>query len=271
MRVRLVGVFFLASFLSISSLSQAPEERPAIKVSDGGAGGPMQSIFIPPKPGAPFSLTLASEWTRPLANGGSWTLANERHIVRDSQGRIYQERWWLVPKNGNIKSEMNVFQITDPAQHTWYNCEVRTRVCELLTYHLRADQNYQPATVSGGPLPNGQGFQQNDDLGESTAMGLPTHGYRETTTVNVGVMGNDKPMVTTHEFWYAPQLGLNLISSVDSPTSGKQLFVVKELTTSEPDPALFQVPDNYKILDHRDGKFGKAPHLTNHNPNLPDQ
>jgi hypothetical protein len=49
-----------------------------------------------------------------LNNSGSFTLANERRIVRDAYGRIYQERWILVPKGGSYKSHMNVFQITDP-------------------------------------------------------------------------------------------------------------------------------------------------------------
>jgi hypothetical protein len=254
MHVRLWFCLTLGA-LSISYLAvaQTPSQSspPAVRVSDGGANGPMQSIFIPPKAGAPFSLTLAAEWTRPMNNGGSITLANERRIVRDSKGRIYQERWILVPKNGKVKSEMNVFQITDPDLHTWFNCEVRTKVCELLTYHFRSDQNYQPAIGTTGPLPNGQGFQQHEDLGEGSAAGVDTHGYRETVTVNAGVMGNDRDMVSTREFWYSPQLGIDVISIVDSPTTGKQVFTVKNLSMIEPEESLFVVPGDYKIVDHR--------------------
>jgi hypothetical protein len=39
---------------------------------------------------------------------------------------------------------------------------------------------------------------------------------------------------------------------VDSPLSGKQMFTVKELTLGEPEATLFLVPDDYKIVDHRD-------------------
>ena len=141
------------------ALSQAPApQQPAVRQPDGplnrtirrpdgGVSEPMQSIFVPPKPGAPFSLTLAAEWSRPMANGGSFRLANERHIVRDSKGRIYQERWILVPKGGKIKSEMNVFQITDPDEHTWHNCDVRAKICELLQYTLTTQRitSRQPA------------------------------------------------------------------------------------------------------------------------------
>jgi hypothetical protein len=240
--------------LTTLALSQDQIQKPAVRIPDGGASGPMQSIFIPPKPGAPFSLTLAAEWTRSMANGGTFTLVNERHIMRDSKGRIYQERWILVPKGGKVKSEMNVFQITDPDQHTWYNCEVRTRVCELLTYHLTAEQNYQPPIGTSGPLPNGNGFRQHEDLGASNIASIDTHGYRETTTINTGVMGNDRPMVSMREFWYSRELGINLMSIVDEPSSGRQVFTVKDLSTSEPEPGLFGVPGAYTVVDHRDEK-----------------
>jgi hypothetical protein len=239
--------FSLATF----ALSQDPIQKPAVRIPDGGANGPMQSIFIPPKPGAPFSLTLAAEWTRPMANGGTFTLANERHIMRDGKGRIYQERWILVPKGGKIKSEMNVFQITDPELHTWFNCEVRTKVCELLTYHLTTMQDYQPAIGTSGNLPDGSGYRRHEDLGPNVTEGVETHGYRETQTVFEGVMGNDKPMVNMREFWYSPQLGINLLSIVDSPSSGKQVFTAKDVSISEPDLSFFAIPASYKVVDHR--------------------
>src|SRR5579863_1798699 len=245
-----VRPFFLSlSLVSIATIALCQDQpvvrRPdgalggAVRRPDGGAYGPMQSIFIPPKGDAPFSLTLASEWSRPMGNGGTFTLVNERHIVRDSKGRIYQERWILVPKGGKIKSEMNVFQITDPELHTWFNCEVRMKVCELLEYRLTTAGNYQPPIGPSGALPNGNGFRTHEDLGVGSTLGVDTHGYRETTTINEGVMGNDKPMVTMREFWYSQHLGINLLSIVDEPQSGKQVFTVKELTTSEPDPSYF--------------------------------
>lgn len=262
MRIR--PFFFSLGLLSVCgmALSQDQPQQPTVRKPDGalggivrrvdgGVSGPMQSIFIPPKPGAPFNLTLDTEWARPMGNGGTFTLVNERHIVRDSKGRIYQERWILVPKNGKVKSQMNVFQITDPEQHTWYNCEVARKVCEILEYRLTTAQNYQPAIGSSGPLPNGNGFRMHEDLGTSTNAGIDTHGYRETVTINEGVMGNDKPMVSTREFWWSPQLAINLLSIVDEPQSGKQVFTVKEISTSEPEPALFEVPEGYQVVDHR--------------------
>jgi hypothetical protein len=258
-----VVLFFTAILVALTAPAQnqpvpgggSQSGPPVVSFSDGGASlsgtGPMESIYISPKPGAPFSLKLAAEWTHPLATGGSFTLANERGIARDSRGRIYQERWLLVPKGGDVKSEMNVFQITDPEQHTWYNCWTRKKVCELMRYDEAATAVYRPRLRRPGPLPDGKGYVQAEDLGIGTVQGMETHGYRETTTFNPGTMGNDREMVSMREFWFSDRLAINLSSIVDNPQTGKQVFTVRELTTSEPDPKLFEVPEGYTVVDRR--------------------
>ena len=244
----------LAPICVSSAPAQAPPQQPAIRIQDGGTSGRMESIFIPPKAGAPFSFTLVTEWARPMNNGGNFTLTNERHIVGDSKGRIYQERWILVPKGSKIKSWMDIFQITDPDQHTWYNCKTATKECNLYRYDLTTKDNFQPPTSVSGPLKDGTGFRQHEDLGLNSIEGQETHGYRETTTFNPGVMGNDKPMTVTREFWYSPHLAVNLVSIVDEPMTGKQVFTATQLSTAEPDPAFFEVPVDYKVVDHLDDK-----------------
>ncbi|MGA2537020.1 MAG: hypothetical protein ABSF53_13470 [Terracidiphilus sp.] len=189
-----------------------------------------------------------------MAGGGTITLTNERHIVRDSKGRIYQERWILVPKGGKIESRMNVFQITDPEQHTWFNCAPATKVCDLYRYHLTTQDKFEPPIGKSGPLPDGDGVRQHEDLGAGSVEGVDTHGYRETTTINTGVMGNDQPMVTVREFWYSPHLAVNLNSTVDAPQSGKQVFTAKDISTAEPDSSFFEIPAEYKIVDRLNGK-----------------
>ena len=247
----LLVLFVLTSaFTANAQDAPAPSHPTALRIPDGGTSGRMESIFIPPKAGAPFSFTLMTEWSRPLGTGGgTFTLTNERRIVRDSKGRIYQERWMLVPKGGKVKSFMDVFQITDPEQHTWYNCVTATKVCDLFTYSRTTTENYQPAIEPSGPLPDGNGIRQSDDLGMNDIEGIATHGYRETTTINTGVMGNDQPMIATREFWYSPHLAVNLISMLDNPQTGKQVFKVKDLSTSEPEATFFAVPDGYKVVD----------------------
>lgn len=253
MRLRHLSLFavFTLALATPAVTQDQPEQQGPIRRPDGGTRGSMESIFIAPKAGAPFSFTLHTEWTRPLGNGGTFTLTNDRLIVRDSRGRIYQERWALVPKGGKVKSFMSTIQITDPEQHTWYNCITTTKVCDLYRYSLSSTDEFVPFIAPTASMPNGTSSHQHQDLGDSTYEGENTHGYRETTTIAAGVIGNDKPMVTTREFWYAPRLAVNLLSIVDSPISGKQVFTAKDLSISEPEPGYFQVPTDYKVVDRR--------------------
>ena len=83
----------LASLTSSGALhAQAGAQSPGIAVRDGGTREVLESILIPPMDKAPLQLTLVTEWVRPLGTDGTYTLANQRHIMRDGAGRIYQER-----------------------------------------------------------------------------------------------------------------------------------------------------------------------------------
>jgi hypothetical protein len=200
-----------------------------------------------------------------LNNGGTFTVVNSRPIKRDGTGRIYEERWLLTPKGSNLPSTMSWIQIGDPIAHTLYQCNARQHVCELLTLRNTASIQYQPSLFKSGPLPDGKGTRTHEDLGAQFFAGLPVHGYRDTTTLNPGVLGNDLPMSIMSEFLYSSELGINLFPVVDNPQMGRQTFTASDITTSEPDSDLFQPPRGYQVVDHRK----PAPAInTLANPNL---
>ena len=87
--------------------------------------------------------------------------------------------------------------------------------------------------------------------GGASFAGLPVHEYRDTTTLNSGVMGNDLPMSTVRQYRFSPELGINLTSVLDTPQLGRQIFTATEVSTTEPDPAFFQPPQGYQVVDHR--------------------
>jgi hypothetical protein len=58
-------------------------------------------------------------------------------------------------------------------------------------------------------------------------------------------------LLATREYWYSPQLGVNLVSTRDDPQSGKQEFRVTEIVLGEPNASLFEPPRDAKILDLR--------------------
>jgi hypothetical protein len=184
-------------------------------------------------------------------------MVNQRSVARDGHGRIYEERWLLVPKDSGVESRMNVIQIADPNQHTLYNCFVFERRCTLLKFAEQALTSYQPLVVPTGPIDNNKGFTTHLDLGIRSIAGFDTSGTRETTTLLPGAVGNDRVFVTTREFWQAPQIGVNVLSIVDGPQTGKQSFTVSDVSLTEPDPQLFELPEGYEILDRR--QPGHAP------------
>lgn len=211
----------------------------------------LESVFVPSTAHAPFSLTLATEWSRPMSNGGTYTVVNSRPIKRDTEGRIYEERWLLAPKGTRIQSRMSWIQIADPVAHTLLQCNARDRVCELEDWRFGAQPPAKPENAKSGSLASGHGTHDHEDLGPQFFAGLPVHAYRETTTLNPGVMGNDRPMTTVREFRFSPELGFNLNSVLDTPQLGHQVFTVTEITTTNPDPKFFLPPEGYRVVDVR--------------------
>jgi hypothetical protein len=223
-------------------------------VEDGGAhGGVLESIVIPPKLNAPFTLLLQTEWVRGLPDGGAITTVNQRRIARDTEGRIYQERWFLVAKDGKVKSQMTAIQVSDASNHTLYNCFTLDpkKQCVLVTYTPSPNAVFKFQGPATGPLPDGMGEAIHEDLGTQLVAGVETTGTRDTVIYNAGLFGNDRKMTIEREFWYSPKLGFNLLSKRSDPRFGTQTFTATNLILSEPDAKLFDLPEGFKIVDHR--------------------
>ena len=231
----------------------AQQKQQQFYVQDGGTRETLESIVITPKAGAPFTLTLQTEAVRTLYDGGTVTMVNQRKIARDATGKIYQERWFLVPKNGKIESKMTTIQISDPNAHTHYNCFMleAKHVCELTTFAPSTTAVYKMEGPPPGPLPNDAGTVIHEDLGKQLVSGVETTGTRDATIYNPGVFGNDRKVTVEREFWYSPQLGINLLSKRSDPRFGTQTFTVTNLILSEPDAKLFDLPEGFKVVDVR--------------------
>lgn len=252
---RLIAVIF--GLVSIACLAQTQQTQPPKSTpppaQDGGVREVLESIVIPPIPNSPFWATLATESVKYSADGTTMTFVNERHIARDAQGHIYEERWLLVPKDSKVKSYMNWIQLADAKQGTLYNCSPQKHICDLIVYDDAASDLAAAVLHKGRSrnLPHGDGNVAWEDLGSRNIAGVDTVGVRETTTTNAGVMGNDQPLISVSEYWHSEQLGINLLSMRTSPFFGKQTFTITEITLGDPDPQLFQLPAGYKINDQR--------------------
>ena len=226
--------------------------HPVFPAQDGGVREVLESIVIPPIPDAPFTASLITEWVRYTPGGASITFINKRQVARDARGRLYEERWALVPKDSDVRSSIQWIQIADAPSHTLYNCNMVTHVCDLLLYDSAPDLAAATAAPpSSGPLPNGRGSVQTESLGTRMIAGVETTGTRVSTTLSPGTMGNDKPVVETKETWRAEPLAVNLLSIRSGPLIGTQTFTVSDLTPAPPDPQLFELPAGFTVRDQR--------------------
>ena len=233
----------LLSSLSVCSAQQKPVEP--LHAPDGGTIERFASIFISAIADAPFTATVNTEWVRHLPDGSNITLVNHRTVARDRNGRIYQERASFVPDDGQHESRVTQIEIGDPATNQLYICQPAQRVCHVRGLSLNAGAEFAAVAPAKAGTP---GFSV-ETLGTQYVSGLETIGTRETHILAAASYGNEAPILERKEFWYSPQLGINLITKREDPRfSSQQNFEVTNLALGEPDANLFTPPAGYDLI-----------------------
>ncbi len=237
----------LAAFLLTVSFLVAQDSEEQMRGPDGGTTYHVDGISVRPLAGQPFSGRSTTEWTRTLEDGSSVTTHLFAMVARDSQGRIYREGRNFVPANSEHEPKRYRFFIFDPTTHTRTLCMVASHSCEVTTYLAPTSFRLRPV----GPFDDGKRTLARESLGNDVMDGINVVGTRETVTISAGVIGNSQALSITREFWYSPELQVNLAITRKDPREGTQVIRVHEITRSEPDPALFKVPDGYAVHDLR--------------------
>jgi len=225
-------------------LPLAAQEAPT-HAPDGGTRETLASIDILPAANAPFSATVVTEWTRILPDGSTQTARNHRTVARDSTGRVFQERRYFAPNGDQQVTPLSALNYQDPNRGQMLVCRPQAHACYMYKFQMPPVAKLPKP----GPLPSGAGSVTREDLGRKTIDELDVVGSREVTTINAGIVGNEKPEPTVKEFWYSPRLGINVITKrFDPHVSGIQNFEVKDINLNEPDPKLFEPPSGYRMV-----------------------
>src|ERR1700751_662112 len=98
-------------------------------------------------------------------------------------------------------------------------------------------------------IKEGQSQANTEDLGSQTMEGVLVKGTRTTRTIPAGQIGNEQPITIVTEGWTSPELKTVVSSKRSDPRMGEQPFRLTNIVRAEPNPTLFTVPADFKIVD----------------------
>jgi len=209
--------------------------------------------------GAPFSGDLVTESTQTLADGNRIHQTSTAHLVRDSEGRTRREEslagLGALATGGGAQQ---VIFIHDPVAGASYALDpVRKTANKSAWAGRRAGARPFGAAIEARREMRA-GLNQSvktEALGTMTLEGLPAQGTRTTITIPAGTIGNEAPIQVVTERWYSADLQMAVPIKRSDPRSGETVTRLTSVNRSEPSPALFQVPPDYKVIERPAARF----------------
>ncbi len=262
------GLALLAFAVAAIAQTPAPQKPAAAAgVISGGfgsflIGGPSSQGQV----GQPYSAEQVMERVQTLADGTHITQnAQTTKFYRDSAGRTRIEHTFTPPPGAMMASPPPpIIQIVDPVAGYHYTLDSRSQTARRMAMPS-AKQWFNTATTSANPprpavLPATTAAFKADStrphpevsresLGTQTIEGVLAEGTRITTIFPVGFVGNDRPITTVSETWISPDLKMPVLSKTSDPRFGESTTKMINIVMGEPDPALFQVPAEYSVVD----------------------
>jgi hypothetical protein len=90
-----------------------------------------------------------------------------------------------------------------------------------------------------------------ESLGKQMMEGVNAEGTRNVSPIEVGAIGNDRPIQISSESWYSPDLQMVIMSKHSDPRTGDEIFRVTNISRAEPAAYLFQLPTGYQISERK--------------------
>lgn len=251
--LRIFPILLMAAMLQAQS-GDPPPPPPGgphgFRMEMGGPGGPgmgMHKVVT----GAPFSADVTDQVSQTLADGNSIQHVTTGHIARDSQGRTYMQH----TINGGLLAQNGPTTITflsDPVAGYSYalNPTTKTAIRRTLKPSSDARNSDEPRAAFGprhGAPDAANRFES--DLGTQSINGVSAQGKSITHTIPAGQIGNTKPIVSTSETWYSPDLQIPVLAKHNDPRAGQSIYTLTNIHRGDPPPALFQIPSDYTVTD----------------------
>lgn len=237
-----------------------------------------------PIAGAPYSATITNESIQTLADGNRIVQTNTGSTARDSQGRTRQDT--VLPAIGNLSAANapHLVFIHDPLAQVSYSLNLTDKTAHKMpplppvpggggagvvgaTIAVRVGDGNEATLRAPDDMPvtiaapaEGTFFEKHtvmeeggqgstEDLGSQTMEGVLVKGTRTTHTIPAGQIGNEAPITIVSEVWTSPDLRAVVYSKRSDPRIGERTFRLTNIVRGEPNPSLFTVPADFKIVD----------------------
>jgi uncharacterized protein YecT (DUF1311 family) len=237
-----IGVFSLHNQSAAQSSDAGAAHAPD---PDSGIGGRVEGLYIPTIAGQPFRAKVAVSVTRHLPDGTEVAQKYYTLVARDNQGRVHREFRQIMPADSEMEPALLETVVYDPVGSLITTCYPERRTCR--NFALAPP----PTEPQVGPSADGKSVLERESIGAKTLDGLQAQGTRETLTFAPGSFGNDKPVVVTKEYWYSPQLQVNLTVTRMDPRNSTQHLEMQDLKLGDPGADWFRVPDGYRVVAER--------------------
>jgi hypothetical protein len=206
--------------------------------------------------GAPYSALEVRESTQTLANGNVISRKTETNVYRDSMGRVRTETTVQPRGRAGQTSEQaprTIATIHDPVAGvtTELNSATKTAHEVRMARGRGANSAATPRAGRGGANAETASSNPNlvrESLPMQTINGIQATGTRVTRTIPAGRMGNAQASQVVHETWMSADLKIPVMVKDTDPRSRTTITQLTNITRSEPDPALFQAPSDYKVI-----------------------
>lgn len=234
--------------------------------------------------GAAFSADSITEHFQVLGDGNRMGRKSVAHIYRDNAGRTRREHELGANSVAPDGQPPRLIIINDPVGRVNYVIETQTGTAQkmilppanVMEAMHRAMGNQAPFSVlmptrtahrrmAEGDAASPPPKPVREKLLSQTIEGVVAEGTRTTLTIPAGEFDNEKPMVITHEEWYAPELQMIVLMKHGDPRFGETTFRLTNILRGEPVPELFQVPQGYRVVD---GRVRRGPRMSDGNPPL---
>jgi hypothetical protein len=223
--------------------------------------------FFPPRPvfipvtGAPYSGEIVNESVQVLSDGTRITKGTlSWKVYRDSAGRTREDRpFWPPGLEGQIADAATITKIVDPVAQVKYELDACNKVAHKKAIRAQGGTrgtSSGPATriltaFAGPPGAYGPPQRTTENLEPQTIEGVTAKGVRYIMTWPPGMVDNDQPTRVVNEIWTSPELHVLLLNKTTDLRSGERIQRLTNISTSEPDPSLFQVPADYCVVDDK--------------------